>query len=108
MENFGDISINTTFVKNSGDVFDYTFNIKGKIDSSYEYFILVAKDIKTGYTEISGFRQCSYNYKNNNTNLIVILIPVLFVVIIVIIYLIMRIKKNKNEFNIDDQGKLIE
>ena len=111
MENFGDISINTTFVKNSGDVFDYTFNIKGKIDSSYEYFILVAKDIKTGYAEISGFRQCSYNYKNNNTNLIVILIPVLFVVIIVIIviiYLIMRIKKNKNEFNIDDQGKLIE
>ena len=51
-ENFGDISINATFIRNSKDIFEYTFDASDKINSSYTNFVLVSKDIKPGYTII--------------------------------------------------------
>ena len=112
IENFGNISINTTFIKNSLDVFNYTFNAEDKINSSYNYFILVAKDIKTGYTVISGANYCNYNYyKKNNTTLIIILISAFIILaIVVIIIFVLKRRKNRNnkEFNIGEQGKLME
>ena len=98
---FGDITINTTFTKNSSDVFEYTFSPGDKINSSYTLFILVAKDLRTGYTVFAGKKNCNYIYKESKdyTTLIIILASgfVFLVLLVVIIICCKKRRKRKSE-----------
>ena len=100
-ENFGDITINTTFTKNSSDVFEYTFSPGDKINNSYTLFILIAKDLRTGYTVFSGKKNCNYIYKESKdyTTLIIILASgfVFLVLLVVIIICCKKRRKRKSE-----------
>ena len=110
-ENFGDITVNTTFVKKSSDVFEYTFDLTGKINSSYQYFIIIAKDLKTGYVLKSKELTCNYKEKKNNTTLIIVSVVVSFIVVLAIIAIILilrRRKKNEYELNIEEHEMLIK
>ena len=111
IENFGDITINETFVKNSSGFFEYTFDVEDKITSSYNYFIFVAEDLKTGLIKFSYIKQCNYLYKDNsNTTLIIILVSVFLIIVIaivVIIIIIRKRKKNKKKLNIEEQEQFL-
>ena len=115
-ENFGDISVNTTFVKKSSDFFEYTFDLRDKINSSYTNFMVIAKDLKTGYASNYMAQTCDYNEKkdNNNKNTTLIIVSVVvsvFVVlaVIVIIFILRRRRKKENiELNIEEHEMLVK
>ena len=99
----------------SSDVFEYTFDLAGKINSSYKDFIIVAKDLKTGY--INNYREqtCYYKEKENNNNkqntLIVVSVVVSVIVVLAIIAIIIIlkiIKKDNNELNIEEHEMLMK
>ena len=111
IENFGDISLNSTFIKKSSDVFEYTFNISDKITSEYDKFMFVAEDIKTGYILISDVELCSYiKNENNYTTLIIILVSVFVVLIIaiVVIFILLRRRRNKIKSNSEEKEMLTQ
>ena len=111
-ENFGDISVNTAFVKKSSDVFDYTFDLTDKINSSYTNFMVIAKDLKSGYTINYIAQKCDYKEKkDNNTTLIIVSVVVSVIIVlavIAIIFILRRRKKNKNELNIEEHEMLMK
>ena len=57
-----------TFVKKSSDVFEYTFDLRDKINSSYTNFMVIAKDLKTGYASNYMAQTCDYKGKKDNNN----------------------------------------
>ena len=112
-ENFGNITVNITFVKKSSDVFEFTFDLTGKINSSYENFIIIAKDLKTGYINDYEEKTCFYKEKDNNNNkntaLIIVSVVVSIIIILAIIatiFILRRRKKNKDELNINEREML--
>ena len=111
-ENFGDISVNTTFVKKSLDVFEYTLDLTDKINSSYQNFIIIAKDLKTGYASYYTVQTCDYKKKDNsNTTLIVVSVVVSVIVVfavVVTIFILRRRKKDKNELNVEEREMLMK
>ena len=109
-ENFGEITINTTFVKKSSDVFDYTLDLTDKIDSSYKYFIIIEKDLKTGFFSYYKIQECQYKKKKSYTILIVSIIISIIVVLVInaIIFIIERRKKDKNELHFEEREMLVK
>ena len=114
-KNFGNITINTTFIKKSSDVFEYTFDLAGKINSSYKDFIIVAKDLKTGY--INNYREqtCYYKEKENNNNkhttliVVSVVVSIIVVLAIIAIFFILRIrKKDNNELIVEEHEMLMK
>ena len=69
-ENFGGISINSSFVRNASDIFEYTFDVKDKINSSFKYFTIVAKDLKTGFSTYFEIKFCDYIEEEKKKNIL--------------------------------------
>ena len=115
-QNFGNITVNTTFIKNSSAAFNFTFDLSGKINFSYQYFIIIAKDLKTGYVNNYREQSCYYKEKDNNndnknTTLIIVSVVVSVIVVLAftaIIFILRRRKKIKNELNIEEREMLMK
>ena len=110
-ENFGGITINTSFVRNASDIFEYTFDAKDKINSSFKYFTIVAKDLKTGFSSYFEIKTCDYieeDKKKNTLTIVLISVSVFtFLAMVLIIYIIKRRKKQK-EIKIEEQEMLMK
>ena len=111
-DNFGGITVNTTFVKKSSDDFDYTFDLTGKINSSYKNFIIIAKDLKTGYVNNYKAQVCEYNDKGGHNYTVIIVSVVVSAIVILaviaIIFILRRRKRDKNELNIEEHEMLMK
>ena len=109
-ENFGGNSINTSFVRNASDIFEYTFDAKDKINSSFIYFTIVAKDIKTGYASYFEVKTCDYIEEEKNNTLTIVLVSVsifIFLAIVITIFIVKR-RKNQKEYKLEEQEMLMK
>ena len=119
-ENFGDLSINQTFIKKSSEIFEYDFNV-GKIDLSYNRFFVIGIDLKTGFIHKYKIKEYNYKYEDNNednkeeggikTWLLILIIVLSAIILILIVFFIVKAIRRKNsieEKNNNISGRLMD
>ena len=107
LENFGNLSINITFTKQSNDIFSYNVNLRNikNITSFFNIFI-VAKDLKYKYKKYYYLNYIKYEYKFDWVKITIIFTNIIIIFgIILNIFQILNIKKNnkkKDNIPLDD------
>ena len=100
-ENYGEITINQTFIKNESNAFEYKMNV-GKINLSSDRCVIVGKVLNTGYiyyynTEIFHFQNKSEIKKNQNyLTIILIVIFAILIIIALLAFFIIRKRRRRN------------
>ena len=96
MDNCGGITINHTFTKNSSNAFEYEFNT-GKLDLSYNNFLIIGYELRTGYIHIYKCLNYQFEYSSNYWIWIIVLIIIIAVIVLaLIIFILIRKKKGDN------------
>ena len=101
VENFGEITINQSFIKTESNIFEYKYII-GKIDVSYKNFVIVGKGMNSGYIYYYNSQEFNLDYKPDYT--LIIVLPIVIVILIgggILAFVLIRRRK---KININDNN----
>ena len=101
VENFGEITINQSFIKTESNIFEYKYII-GKIDVSYKNFVIVGKGMNSGYIYYYSIKEFNLDYKSDYT--LIIVLPIVIVILIgggILAFVLIRRRK---KININDNN----
>ena len=111
MDNFGGITINHTFTKNSSNAFEYEFNT-GKIDLSYNNFLIIGYELRTDYIHSYDCLKYQFEYTKSNywISIIVSLVIIAVIILALIIFILIRKKRRDNYETIEKNitGELMD